>query len=31
MVTALTRLVRAFTAAYPGCDVQLRETGLRDL
>jgi len=29
--TALTRLVRAFTAAYPGCDVQLRETGLRDL
>jgi DNA-binding transcriptional LysR family regulator len=30
--TALTRLVRAFTAAYPGCAVQLRETtGLRDL
>jgi DNA-binding transcriptional LysR family regulator len=29
--TALTRLVRAFTAAYPGCDVQLRETGLEDL
>jgi DNA-binding transcriptional LysR family regulator len=29
--TALTRLVRAFTAAYPGCDVQLRETDLRDL
>ena len=29
--TALTRLVRAVTAAYPGCDVQLRETGLRDL
>jgi DNA-binding transcriptional LysR family regulator len=29
--TALTRLVRAFTAAYPGCDVQLRETGLDDL
>jgi DNA-binding transcriptional LysR family regulator len=28
---ALTRLVRAFTAAYPGCAVQLRETGLRDL
>ena len=29
--TTLTRLVRAFTAAYPGCEVQLRETGLRDL
>jgi DNA-binding transcriptional LysR family regulator len=29
--TALTRLVRAFTAACPGCDVQLRETGQRDL
>jgi DNA-binding transcriptional LysR family regulator len=29
--TALTRLVRAFTAAYPDCDVQLRETDLRDL
>lgn len=29
--TALTRMVRAFTAAYPGCDVQLRETGLPDL
>jgi len=29
--TALTRLVRAFTAAYPSCDVQLRETDLRDL
>jgi DNA-binding transcriptional LysR family regulator len=29
--TALTRLVRGFTAAYPDCDVQLRETGLRDL
>jgi DNA-binding transcriptional LysR family regulator len=29
--TALTRLVRAFTAAYPGCDVQLRETDPRDL
>jgi DNA-binding transcriptional LysR family regulator len=29
--TALTRLVRAFTAAHPGCDVQLRETGLQDL
>lgn len=28
---ALTRLVRAFTAAYPGCDVQLRETGIWDL
>lgn len=28
---ALTRLVRAFTAAHPRCDVQLRETGLRDL
>lgn len=29
--TALTRLVRSFTASYPGCDVQLRETGLQDL
>jgi DNA-binding transcriptional LysR family regulator len=29
--TALTRLVRAFTAAYPGCDVQLREIDLPDL
>jgi DNA-binding transcriptional LysR family regulator len=29
--TALTRLVRAFTAAYPDCDVRLRETDLRDL
>jgi DNA-binding transcriptional LysR family regulator len=29
--TALTRLARAFTAAHPGCDVQLRETDLRDL
>lgn len=29
--TALTRLIRAFTAAYPGCDVQLRETALDDL
>lgn len=29
--TALTRLVGAFTAAYPGCAVQLRETALRDL
>ncbi len=29
--TALTRLIRAFTAAYPSCDVQLRETNLRDL
>ncbi|MHB1430549.1 MAG: LysR family transcriptional regulator [Streptosporangiaceae bacterium] len=29
--TALTRLVRAFTAAYPDCHVELRETGLRDL
>jgi DNA-binding transcriptional LysR family regulator len=29
--TALTRLVRAFTAAYPGCDIQLRETEVRDL
>ena len=29
--TALTRLVRAFTAAQPGCDVQLRETELLDL
>jgi DNA-binding transcriptional LysR family regulator len=30
--SALTRLVRAFTTAYPGCAVQLRETtGLRDL
>lgn len=29
--TALTRLVRAFTTAHPGCGVQLREVGLRDL
>ncbi len=29
--TALTRLVRAFTAAYPGCDIQLREIEVRDL
>jgi DNA-binding transcriptional LysR family regulator len=30
--TALTRLVRAFTTAYPACAVQLRETaGPRDL
>lgn len=29
--TALTRLMRAFTVAYPDCDVQLRETGLQDL
>jgi DNA-binding transcriptional LysR family regulator len=28
---ALTRLVRAVTAAYPGCEVQLRETGVWDL
>ncbi len=28
---ALTRLVRAFTAAYPGCEVQLRETSQPDL
>jgi DNA-binding transcriptional LysR family regulator len=28
--SALTRLVRAFTAAFPGCEVQLRETGQRD-
>jgi DNA-binding transcriptional LysR family regulator len=28
--TALTRLVSAFTAAYPGCDIQLRETDVRD-
>jgi DNA-binding transcriptional LysR family regulator len=28
--SALTRLVRAFTTAYPGCEVQLRETGQRD-
>lgn len=28
---ALTRLVRAFTAAYPGCDVRLRETSQPDL
>ena len=29
--TALTRLVRAFTAAYPDCEVQLRETDVWDL
>jgi DNA-binding transcriptional LysR family regulator len=29
--SALTRLVRAFAAAYPGCDVQLREISLPDL
>jgi DNA-binding transcriptional LysR family regulator len=29
--TALTRLVRAFAAAYPGCDIQLREIEVRDL
>jgi DNA-binding transcriptional LysR family regulator len=29
--TALTRLVRAFTAAFPDCDVRLREIGLLDL
>jgi DNA-binding transcriptional LysR family regulator len=29
--TALTRLVRAFTAAYPGCAIQMRETGLEGL
>ncbi|HVT68961.1 MAG TPA: LysR family transcriptional regulator, partial [Trebonia sp.] len=29
--TALTRLVRAFTAAYPGCEVQLLEMDLHDL
>jgi len=29
--TALTRLVGAFTAAYPDCDVQLREVPLADL
>jgi DNA-binding transcriptional LysR family regulator len=29
--TALTRLVRAFTSAYPGCAVQLREISLPDL
>jgi DNA-binding transcriptional LysR family regulator len=29
--SALTRLVRAFAAAYPGCDVQLREIPLPDL
>lgn len=28
---ALTRLVRAFTAAYPGCQVRLRETSQPDL
>lgn len=28
---ALTRLVRAFTAAYPGCEVQLREISQPDL
>jgi DNA-binding transcriptional LysR family regulator len=29
--TALTSLVRAFTAAYPGCEVRLLETGVWDL
>jgi DNA-binding transcriptional LysR family regulator len=29
--TALTRLIHAFTAAHPGCEVQLRETGLQDV
>jgi DNA-binding transcriptional LysR family regulator len=29
--TALTRLVREFTAAYPGCDIQLREVEIRHL
>lgn len=29
--TALTRLVRTFTAAHPDCEVELRETGLGDL
>jgi len=29
--TALTRLVRAFTVAYPDCEVQLRETDVWDL
>ncbi len=29
--TALTRLVRAFTAAHPDCGVDLREADLRDL
>ena len=29
--SALTRLVRAFTAAHPGCEVHLRETGVWDL
>jgi DNA-binding transcriptional LysR family regulator len=29
--TALTQLVRAFTAAYPDCDVQMRETDVWDL
>ncbi|MBO0802722.1 MAG: LysR family transcriptional regulator [Nocardiopsaceae bacterium] len=28
---ALTQLVRAFTAAYPGCDVRLREVSQPDL
>ena len=29
--TALTQLVRAFTTAYPDCEVQMRETGVWDL
>lgn len=29
--TAVTRLIRAFTEAHPGCDVRLQETGLPDV